>query len=124
MIEFKLIDKNDENFINIWNESKYLCFDNYDETYIEKLLINGKASIYLITGKNVNLKMIARSENNEYVIMIMVGKGLSICGNQIKNKIFENGFKSIRYHTNKKGMTRLLKSIGFSINEWVMVCNG
>lgn len=124
MIKFKLIDPNSESFRFRWNDCKYLCFDNNDEKYIYDLLISRKASMYVITGDRVNLTMIVRGEDKEYVIMIMKGFGLSICSEQIKKLIFENGYNSIRYHTNKKGMTRLLRSIGFKTNEWVMVCNG
>lgn len=124
MIELNRVEPESADYLTRWNDCRSLCFDDDDDRYIEQLLLTKKASMYHITGESVDLTMMARNEDNEFIIMIIKGKGLSRCGNELQQCIFKSGYNAIRYHTNKKGMTRLLRSIGFSIREWVMVCHG
>lgn len=124
MIEINRIASSSPLALAKWQACESLCFDGEDKQFIEDALLNERASVYQITGDSVDLTMIARNEGREFIIMIMKGKGLRQCAQDIKRLILDNGYTSIRYHTNKKGMTRLLRAIGFSVKEWVMSCHG
>lgn len=70
-------------------------------------------------GLDIDLWMIVRREFNELVICCVEGVGLMSLVKLIEDSAISSGCTSIRFHTKKKGIVRMMDSVGFGLKEFV-----
>ncbi|CAK3434908.1 Acetyltransferase (GNAT) family protein [Vibrio crassostreae] len=77
---------------------------------------NKRASFYHLKGVGVSVRFVGFVTNdNDYLILAMTGKGLVKAAPYIIEAVKSQGYRSIKYHTVRRGMVRILKRFGFSI---------
>ncbi|WP_039954377.1 hypothetical protein [Vibrio caribbeanicus] len=77
-----------------------------------------RASFYHLMGREqgVSLRFVGYvTDDNDYLILAMTGKGLNKAAPVILEAVKSQGYRSIKYHTVRRGMTRILKGFGFSV---------
>lgn len=62
---------------------------------------------------------VLRGEGDELVIVVAEGKNLKAAAPQIVNKAKKDGFKTLRFHTKRPALNRLLSGYGFKEQERV-----
>lgn len=79
---------------------------------------NKQASFYHLKGAGVSVRFVGLVTNdNEYLILAMTGKGLLKGAPAIIDAVKSQGYRSIKYHTVRRGMERILKSFGFVVSD-------
>lgn len=63
--------------------------------------------------------MITRREGDELVVVALAGKGLSDIAPDICEAARRAGCKTIRFHTRRPGLYRLLQHVGAELREYV-----
>ncbi|KUI99925.1 hypothetical protein [Vibrio sp. MEBiC08052] len=77
-----------------------------------------RASFYQLKGKGVAVRFVGYvTEQNEYLILALTGKGLKQAAPVIIDAVRSQGYQCVKYHTVRQGMTRILKRFGFVITE-------
>jgi hypothetical protein len=87
-----------------------------DEAEIYKDVKTGAASCWRIG----NTAMISRREGAELVVMCLAGSDLRESAPVIKAAAARAGCQSIRMHTKRKGLVKLLAPVGVSIDEYIL----
>lgn len=73
-----------------------------------------QACLYRIKCKDVDVRFVGLvTDDNDYLILALTGKGLVKAAPFIIDAVCSQGYRSIKYHTVKKGMTRILSGFGF-----------
>ena len=81
---------------------------------------NKRASFYHLVDRKqgVSLRFVGYvTDDNDYLILAMTGKGLDKAAPAIIEAVKSQGYRSIKYHTVRRGMTRILKGVGFSMQS-------
>ena len=86
-----------------------------EEEFFSKEIETGKSQAWKF--KNKNLWMITRSEGVELVICCIEGQGLKDVASGIIEAAKSSGFESIRFHTKRPALGRMLESYGFKEQE-------
>lgn len=74
------------------------------------------ASFYQLTGKGVSVRFVGFvTDENDYLVIALTGKGLKKAAPVIIDAVKSQGYRSIQYHTVRRGMTRILRGLGFSV---------
>lgn len=81
-----------------------------DLEFIKNQVKNKQAGLYSLFGKDFDLYIVIRIEELEMVIMCLEGRGLKKAESFILNLAKKAGCKSIRYHSNRKGLYRMLNN--------------
>ncbi len=77
---------------------------------------NKQASFYHLKGSGVSVRFVGLvTDENDYLILAMTGKGLANAAPYIIEAVKSQGYRSIKYHTVRRGMERILKSFGFAV---------
>lgn len=77
---------------------------------------NKQASFYHLKGSGVSVRFVGLvTDENDYLILAMTGKGLASAAPYIIEAVKSQGYRSIKYHTVRRGMERILKSFGFAV---------
>jgi len=77
-----------------------------------------QASLYHLKGKGVSVRFVGIvTDDNGYLILAMTGRGLVTAAPTIIEAVRSQGYRHIKYHTVRQGMTRILKRFGFSITD-------
>ena len=77
---------------------------------------NKRASMYHLKGKGVSVRFVGVVTNdNDYLILAMTGKGLVTAAPIIIDTVKSQGYRAIKYHTVRQGMKRILQRFGFSV---------
>ncbi len=75
-----------------------------------------QASFYHLKGAGVSVRFVGFvTSENDYLILAMTGKGLVEAAPCIIEAVKSQGYRSIKYHTVRRGMERILKRFGFVI---------
>jgi len=80
---------------------------------------NQRASMYHLFSREqgVSLRFVGYvTDDNDYLILAMTGKGLLKGAPAIIEAVKSQGYRTIKYHTVRAGMTRILKGFGFVIS--------
>ena len=96
-------------------EKLVATFDG-DEALIKQDVDNGVASCWMIGG----VCMISRRENYELVVMCLAGEGLAEVAPVLKAAAKKAGCKSIRLHTKRRGLLKLLQPFGVALQEYIL----
>ena len=73
-------------------------------------------SLYHLKSKGVSVRFVGMvTPENDYLILAMTGRGLTHAAPTIMAADTAQGDRSIKYHTVRQGMTRILQRFGFSI---------
>lgn len=73
-----------------------------------------QACLYRVKGSGVDVRFVGLvTDENDYLILALTGKGLVKAAPFIIDAVCSQGYRSIKYHTVKKGMTRILSGFGF-----------
>lgn len=73
-----------------------------------------QASFYHLKGVGVSVRFIGLvTSDNDYLILAMTGKGLLKAAPCIIEAVKSQGYRSIKYHTVRQGMKRILRPFGF-----------
>lgn len=92
-----------------------------DGEILKSQCLAGRAQVVKIEGRGIDLWGIMRREKktgyDELVICCIEGKGLRKAAPIIEQWAADNGHESIRFHTRRKGLERLLN--GFEMREVV-----
>ncbi|CAK1835381.1 Phage protein [Vibrio crassostreae] len=79
---------------------------------------NKQASFYHLKGAGVSVRFVGLvTSDNEYLILAMTGKGLVKAAPCIIEAVKSQGYRSIKYHTVRRGMERILKAFGFVVAD-------
>lgn len=62
---------------------------------------------------------ITRRDRDELVIICLAGKDIKSAGEAIVESARNAGCKSMRYHTKRPGLVKLLKEFGFKTDEFI-----
>jgi len=77
---------------------------------------NKQASFYHLKGDGVSVRFVGLvTDENDYLILAMTGKGLVKAAPCIIEAVKSQGYRSIKYHTVRRGMERILKSFDFTV---------
>ncbi|GAB3531904.1 hypothetical protein [Photobacterium alginatilyticum] len=77
-----------------------------------------QASLYHLKGKGVSVRFVGMvTDDNSYLILAMTGRGLVAAAPTIIEAVKSQGYRQIKYHTVRRGMTRILTRFGFSITD-------
>ncbi|CAM3708631.1 hypothetical protein VA7868_02930 [Vibrio aerogenes CECT 7868] len=88
----------------------------YEYQFCRESVMNLGASFYQLKGHGASVRFIGYvTGDNEYLILAMTGKGLKQAAPHIIEAVRSQGYRSIKYHTVRPGMTRLLRSFGFKV---------
>ncbi|MDC5719431.1 hypothetical protein [Vibrio europaeus] len=82
-------------------------------------VINHSASMYHLLSREqgVSLRFVGYvTSDNDYLILAMTGKGLLKGAPAIIDAVKSQGYRTIKYHTVRAGMTRILQGLGFVIS--------
>ena len=92
-----------------------------DDTEALKQQVNsGIAELWRINGDSWMISRVEQyADKNELVVCCFQGKDLLTIGTEIIGAAKEQGLHSIRFHTQRKGLNRLLKPFGFRYLETV-----
>ncbi|MFT5879569.1 MAG: hypothetical protein ACI86X_000673 [Moritella sp.] len=75
---------------------------------------NKQASLYQVKAEGVDVRFVGVvTEDNDYLILALTGKGLVKTANFIIDAVGGQGYRSIKYHTVRSGMIRILSRFGF-----------
>lgn len=84
--------------------------------FCREAVINKQASFYHLKGKGVSVRFVGIvTRENDYLILAMTGKGLVAAAPYIIEAVKSQGYRSIRYHTVRRGMVRILRGFGFGV---------
>jgi len=86
-----------------------------DEAYFCEAIKRGECQAWRFSLSNI--WMITRSENKELVICCIEGEGLNQVAPQIIEVAKQGGFESIRFHTKRPALGRILARFGFNERE-------
>ncbi len=86
-----------------------------DEPEIKQDVVTGRAFCWRVGS----VAMIARREGAELVIMCIAGAGLQEVAPVIIEAARRAGCKTIRFHTHRPAMGRLLRPFGFELSETI-----
>ncbi|RPF11480.1 hypothetical protein EDB17_0111 [Vibrio crassostreae] len=76
-----------------------------------------RASFYHLKGVGVSVRFVGFvTSDNDYLILAMTGKGLVKAAPCIIEAVKSQGYRSIKYHTVRRGMVRILERFGFSVS--------
>ena len=79
---------------------------------------NKQACFYHLKGSGVSVRFVGLvTDDNEYLILAMTGKGLAKAAPYIIDAVKSQGYRSIKYHTVRPGMKRILKTFGFVVSD-------
>ncbi|MEH0690143.1 hypothetical protein H4F17_13890 [Vibrio cholerae] len=104
--QFKLIKRAFNGVDNAKAEFEFCC----------DAVISKRASLYHLFSRKqgVSLRFVGYvTSDNDYLILAMTGKGLLKGAPAIIEAVKSQGYRSIKYHTVRAGMTRILKGFGF-----------
>jgi len=86
-----------------------------EEAYFSEAIKQGECQAWRFN--TTDIWMITRSEKNELVICCIEGKGLNQVAPQIIEVAKQGGFESIRFHTKRPALGRILARHGFNERE-------
>ncbi|WP_337969033.1 hypothetical protein [Vibrio pectenicida] len=104
--QFKLIKRAFNGVDNAKAEFEFCC----------DAVIDKRASLYHLVSRKqgVSLRFVGYvTSDNDYLILAMTGKGLQQGAPAIIDAVKSQGYRAIKYHTVRTGMTRILKGFGF-----------
>ena len=79
---------------------------------------NKQAGLYQIKGRGVDARFVGIvTQDNEYLILALAGRGLVAAAQPIIEAVSGQGYRAIKFHTIKSGMTRILRRFGFLITD-------
>jgi hypothetical protein len=88
-----------------------------DERIIADEVARGVSELYSANGGH--LFVVLRAEGDELVIVAVAGKGLLEFGRWIFQRARDQGYESIRYHTQRPALHRLLREFAPRPLEYV-----
>ncbi|MGF1859890.1 hypothetical protein [Photobacterium profundum] len=92
------------------------CKAEFDIT--KELVLSKQASMYQVIGKGVSVRFVGFvTDDNDYLILALTGKGLVNVAPYIIDAVKSQGYRAIKYHTVRTGMTAILQSFGFVQTE-------
>lgn len=100
-----------------WDE----VVDSLEETFlgdkqeIYQEVVAGISSCWIIGGASV----ITRGEADELVVVCLAGSGVLEVSSVIKQAAIISGYKTVRFHTHRKALGRLLKPLNVKLREYV-----
>lgn len=75
-----------------------------------------RASFYQLKGEGVNVRFVGYvTDENEYLILAMTGKGMTKAAPTIIDAVKAQGYAAIKLHSIHRGMVRALKPFGFEV---------
>lgn len=73
-----------------------------------------RAGLYQIKGRGVNARFVGIvTDDNDYLILALTGRGLVAAAQPIIDAVSGQGYRAVKFHTVKSGMTRILRGFGF-----------
>lgn len=108
--QFKLIKRAFNGVDNAKYEFEFCC----------DAIKSKRASMYHLVSRKqgVSLRFVGYvTSDNDYLILAMTGKGLLNGAQTIIDAVKSQGYRSIKYHTVRKGMTRILQGFGFVLTD-------
>ncbi|SHO54477.1 hypothetical protein VQ7734_00191 [Vibrio quintilis] len=88
----------------------------YEYQFCCEAVMNRRASLYQLKGPGVSVRFAGYvTDDNQYLILAMTGRGLKQAAPHIIDAVRSQGYETIKYHTVRPGMTRLLRSFGFTV---------
>jgi hypothetical protein len=86
-----------------------------DEVEIHQDVVTGHATCWQLN----DCSMISRRDDKELVVMCLAGKGLGDISPSIMEAARQAGCKSLRFHTKRPALGRMLKTLGFEPSEYI-----
>jgi len=75
-----------------------------------------QASLYHLKGRGVDVRFVGLiTDDNGYLVLALTGLGLVEASAMIIDLVAKQGYQSLKYHTARRGMTRMLSRYGFDI---------
>ncbi|SHO55126.1 hypothetical protein [Vibrio quintilis] len=86
----------------------------YEYQFCRDAVISKQASFYQLKGRGVAVRFVGLvTDSNDYLILALTGRGLKQAVPHIIRAVQSQGYSSLRYHTVRPGMTRMLRALGF-----------
>ncbi|ASA56407.1 hypothetical protein [Vibrio gazogenes] len=90
----------------------------YEYKFCCDAVLSKRASFYQLKGKGVAVRFVGYvTDENEYLILALTGKGLKQAAPVIIDAVRSQGYQCVKYHTVRQGMTRILRRFGFVTTE-------
>ncbi len=90
----------------------------YEYKFCCDAILSKRASFYQLKGKGVAVRFVGYvTDENEYLILALTGKGLKQAAPVIIDAVRSQGYQCVKYHTVRQGMTRILRRFGFVTTE-------
>lgn len=86
-----------------------------DEKYLKDEVLRGVSQCWIVG----DVYAITRKEDDELVVPCLAGKNAIAAAKVIKQAAINSGFKTIRFHTQRAALGRLLKPLGVELEEYV-----
>lgn len=81
-----------------------------------ELVASKQASLYRIKGHSVDVRFVGvEVADNEYLVLALAGKGIVDAAAMIIDLVSKQGYRALKYHTARRGMTRILSRYGFTV---------
>ncbi len=105
------------------------AFDGSDSPKLEfeqvsEWVKSGEVGFYQVSMRGVKLRFVGRVTGDAYHIVAMTGQGLTKAANHMIERVIAQGYPAITFHTYRKGMRRISRSVGFEQVERVREFDG
>ena len=77
---------------------------------------NKQAGLYLLQGDGFNVRFVGMAVDDGYLLWSLVGRGYVLAVEQILSIVKGQGYRFIRCHTVRKGITRMLRRFDVDVS--------